>query len=120
MEIEAIAETAHGLVEAGACGCLRIQFSKFLWQLSSANFEDFYHYIRDLANPHALLKNLYAPGQVVVAMDKHLMMALLTPQEVYDLQKLLEKARLALFKRQLIRQRQGLPGLSQDCEHSQI
>lgn len=118
MEIEAIAETHYGIVEAGTCGCLRIQFSKFLWQLSSSHFEDFYHYISGLANPHALLKNLYAPGQVVVAMDKHLMMALLDPQELYDLQKLLEKARLALFKRQLIRQSKGLSASHLDCEHN--
>ena len=106
MNFETLIETSKGSIQTTAC-CVRIRFDNLVWKLSRKGFDIFYDYIQFLSTEEGFAANAYSSDTVMIAMEKHVMMATMSRTHLYEFKELLEQAKLELFRRSLIQQYQA-------------
>lgn len=104
MDEEILAHHEMGTVKilcSKRCSCVTLRFSNLFWKFSWQNISSLKNYVEYLLTPEGFVENQLDKEHTVLAMQGHVMMALVNRTELLALQALLEKAQIEYTRRQL-------------------
>lgn len=104
MDEETLAQNDMGTVKtlcSKRCSCVSIRFNNLFWKFSWQNISPLKGYVEYLLTPEGFVDNQFDKEHTVMAMQDHVMMALLSRTELLALHSLLEKAQIEYTRREL-------------------
>jgi hypothetical protein len=104
MDEETLAYNDMGVIKllcSKRCSCVTIRFNNLFWKFSWQNISSLKNYVEYLLTPEGFVDNQLDTDCTVLAMQDHVMMALIKRTELHALHTLLEKAQIEYTRRQL-------------------